>query len=787
MVELERYEEHEFAADVADGTKRLWEVCAGVYRDIVSVKSVSDFKFSLERKFALENGGKYLVDVGDTVDFHWLVNVRLNALKFRFCGDLNIDYYHILNVHKSALSNDLYWSIFQHYCILNYVDSNLDGDEFIDSDLYLQLLANAHFDFLRKNLSSQSTARDILVEENEMWLEDVVNVKNSNYEVISNAFFQYFFEDSFCSPDKKLVVLKMYGDTVKVFELLSLTMIFEVQVSGSCFSHLTFSPDSSYFLCGSIRTCVCIRKQKKVAFIPGGAEDIKQCSFSSCGKKLVTAEENFLKVWDVEKRELLVQVEKRYNPSARYHFSSCNKYILESSQHNTHVVRDSTTLEEFLTLDQDCFEKCPDSYQIAYLVNKNAKYTRHYHLSADEVVVIAHADSFTWKNRKCQISSFASTLFIYDFINHERVDRFQIDCLPFRTEIDCISKLDGTNFLLSLHDKQIIVFSLETSEEPSVVSNYYSPKTSFEVTLSPNALYVASCYNEYNVLTIRSVDNGKTLETVELQKPPEACWWSEDYLWVVCKGALVRFSHYSTHSKVLGSGREVCPLTFYWVRGFGEGVFVFTGNDNMITILKICDNMPFIQKIGNQLFKKVAISKDGCAVILLSYGDESEYTTIYLQYQVWEFTPESCWELHLDGEIETILYHEVSMVWFSLTGTQSCRRLVLALSDRDIAILSFFDFTSKEQDELFIPSTTCPVIEWIVDVGPNVLLISTGIYWTVVNVSDHKIVATLTACEIDLRLRPRLFYLSSKGLLLVVYQNVIKYFKIHNIDNCLTS
>ena len=783
---LEGYEEHEFTADVADGTKRLWEVCEGIYRDIVSVKSVSDFKLSLERKFALENGGEYLVNVGDTVDFHWLVNVRLNALKFRFCGDLNVDYYHILNVHKSALSDDLYWSIFQHYCILHYVDSNLDGDEFSHSVLYLQLLANAHFDFVRKTLSSQNTARDILVEENEIWLEDVVNVKNSNYKVISNAFFQETFKHSVCSPDKKLFVfLQMYSDTLKVFELPSLTMIFEVQVSHSF--HLTFSPDSSYFLCGSIRSCVCIRKQKKVAFIPGGPVYIKHCSFSSCGKKLVTAEENFLKVWNVEKRELLVQVEKHYEPFDRYYFSCCNKYIFESSPYNnTLVVRDSTTLEELPTLHQDCFDSCPDSYQTTYLVNKFATYTKHYHLSADEVVVIAHADSFTWKNRKCQISSCASTLFIYDFINRERVDRFQIDCLLVGTEVDCISKLDGTNFLLSLHDKHIVVLSLETSEESSVVS-YYSPNTSFEVTLSPDALYVASCYNEYNVLTIRSVDNGETLETVELQKPPEACWWSELYLWVICKGALVRFSYYSTHSKVLGSGHEVCPLTFSIVLGFGKGVFVFEGNDNMITILKICDNMPFIQKIGNPLFHKVAISKDGCAVILF-YKEKTEYVTIYLQYQVWEFTPESCWELHLDGKIETGYYY-FSIDWLSLTGTRSCRRLVWVLKDRETSIVFFFDFTSRELDNLDLPRplTIYPVENQIVDVAPNVLLMITGKWWSVVNVSDHKMVATLRVCDIDLALRPRFFYLSSKGLLLVVYQNVIKCFKIHNIENCLTS
>ena len=778
------YEEHEFVADVADGTKRLSEVCKGIYRDIDSTESVSNFELSRERKFALENGGKYLVDVGDTVDFHWLVNVRLNALKFGFCGGLNIDYYHILNVYKSALSNDLYGSIFQHYFILNHVERNLFDDKFNKKRdsyvLYLQLLANGHFDFVKKNLSSQNTARDILVEKNEMWLEDVGNVKNSNYEIISNTLIRNSFENLFCSPDKKLVVLQMYDYTVKVFKLPSLTMIFEVQVSS--FSH-TFSPDSSYFLCGSIRSCVCIRKQKKVSFIPGGPEDIEHCSFSSCGKKLVTAEESFLKVWDVEKRELLVQVEKRYKSFHRYYFSCCNKYILESSLINdTLLVRDSTTLEKFVTLDQDCSEKCPDSNQIMFLVDGDDVDTSHYHLSADEVVVIAHADSFTWKNRKCQILSCASTLFIYDFINRERVDRFQIDGLPVGTKIDCISKLDGTNFLLWLDFGDIVVLSLETPEESSVVS-YVFPHTSFQATLSPDALFVACCYYKYKVLTIRSVDNGETLETVELQKPPEACWWSELYLWVVCKGELVRFSYYSSHSKVLGSDREVYPLTFYWVLGFGEGVFVFEGNDNMITILKICDNIPFIQKIGNPLFGKVEISKDGCAVL---FYKKDATIAMHLQYQVWEFTPESGWELHLDGKIVTKL-RALFVNWISLTGTQSCRRLVCVLKDGEGAIVSFFDFTSRELDELYIPSTEYANIKWVVDVAPNVLLISTGALWNVLNVSDHKVVATLIFGDIFWDSRPRLFYLSSKGLLLVVCENVIKYFKIHNIENCLTS
>ena len=177
--------------------------------------------------------------------------------------------------------------------------------------MYLQLLANSRFDFVKKNFSSLNTERNILVEENEMWLEDVGNVecRNTEYKllsstVLSNVF--HGFHAPVCSPDKKLLVLANYC-VVTVFELPSLTKIFKIQVSQMFFTP-TFAPDSLYFLLRSIRSCVCVRKQKEVAFIPGGPEYVKHCLFSSCGKKLVTAETYFLKVWDVEKRELLVQV-----------------------------------------------------------------------------------------------------------------------------------------------------------------------------------------------------------------------------------------------------------------------------------------------------------------------------------------------------------------------------------------------------------------------------------------------------------------------------------------------
>ena len=123
-------------------------------------------------------------------------------------------------------------------------------------------------------------------------------------------------------------------------------------------------------------------------------------------------------MWDVEKRELFVQVEKRYVPLHTYYFSSCNKYILEFNWSKL-VVRDSTTLEEFQTLGQVCCEKCPDSNQFMFLVRGSMSGTGHYHLSADEVVAVTPAESFTWRNRKCQISSCSSTLIVYDLTNRE--------------------------------------------------------------------------------------------------------------------------------------------------------------------------------------------------------------------------------------------------------------------------------------------------------------------------------------------------------------------------------
>ena len=292
------YEDHAFVANVGDGTKRLWQACKSVYEDIDFQKSVSCFQLSLERKYALKNGGEYLVFVGDTEDFHWLVHTRLNALKLQFCSDLNVDYYRILRMYdKTKLTEQLYWRIFQHYSIWNIISRSFPSfitDNRMFCCVYLQSIGNGDFDILKNNIGCKNTARHVLDEVDEIWLDDITNVNSSDYRIISNVILvPDELQNILSSPDNKLLVC-LYSETATVFELPSLTMIFELKLSQvNCNnSILTFSPDSSYFLCNSIRSCVCIKKKKEERFIPRAPESIISCSFSSCGLKLVTLEKS---------------------------------------------------------------------------------------------------------------------------------------------------------------------------------------------------------------------------------------------------------------------------------------------------------------------------------------------------------------------------------------------------------------------------------------------------------------------------------------------------------------
>jgi hypothetical protein len=298
---LHGYEEHAFVGDVGDGAKRLWRACSNIYRSIDSLSSVLDFQMSAEKRYALKNGGKYLLDVGVAEDFHWLVNVRLNFLKLKFFDSLNVSISGILKFYKVKHLDSHYWTNI-HLHAFSRIMSNfllMEGKYYKKTFyIYLQSLANGYFDIVQKTIDCKTEARYILEETNEVWVEEIEREIYSNFKIVSHAILgnEVSLAKILCprtlSPDNKLLAYRSER-TTEVFEFPSLTMVFDLEMSKlsrpQLFQFLIFSPDSSYLLCNTMRSCISIREQKEVPFIPHGPEDVDCCSFSSCGMKLVTS------------------------------------------------------------------------------------------------------------------------------------------------------------------------------------------------------------------------------------------------------------------------------------------------------------------------------------------------------------------------------------------------------------------------------------------------------------------------------------------------------------------
>ena len=786
---LDGYEEHAFVADAADGRKRLWNVCKSIYQGIDPLKSVSDFEISLEKMFALENGGKYLVNVGSVTDFAWLVNTKINALKFRFCGGLGVDYFDILNNFKRTLSVDLYWSIAQHAHIsaairkrsFNYKE--FGNEKQIMCRSYLHCLANAYYQFVNTSINSQSAAIDILNEEKEIWLDQVVNVETSSYKILSDAVIPASYIIS--SPNDKLLACLTITGRVQVFQLPNLTKIFELNVSRKHDETnrreyiLTFSPDSSYFLYNSIKTCICISKREELDFIPHGPDEFRSCSFSSCGTKLVTSHK-FIEVWDVKKKALLARVESSQKRGCCF-FSSCNKLILELTRSEL-CSWDSRTLQKS-GIHRQCYEKCftnDVNFQIIPFENEQAWASDmyHFHLTTDEIAIGVGCSisrkPFRFKGRTCLLFSHYPFISLLDVIRQVLIYSFRIDRKPFDgPSLDFPIKLDGTNFLFFFMRRHAMVVSFETLQEPIVESR--DKKEWFNCAcVSPDNLYIARCCDG-RVLTITNVESGVTVQTVELQHFPKACWWAELFLFVVCRDVVVKFSYDPVRTNVLGNRVEECAINVGDEWKSGEGVVVSSEDVSFarkyISILKIYDNKLFSQQIIRTgvigLFCATLISSDGCAVLL-------KVSSPAQVFELWEFSTENGWELDTTEDF-------VDLHCLFLYGTRNSRTLFGRTTNDNAYVL--FDFSSRKLSK-FPPLCS---IDRIYNVGPSFLLVSSD--RGMIHVYNDNTVTTLdTSWNISMNIGHFFsFYLSSKGLLIFVWRNHSIIFKIRNVRSCLES
>ena len=815
-------EEHAFKADVEDGVKRLWLACKSIYVDIESLGSVSRFSLTPERMFALQNGGNYLLDVGDAEDFRWLVHIRLNFLKLKNLDSLNVDVSRILRFYKYKRPNLHYWNILHLVSFsqaiqnvrfdlrggLNYMSEN---DQLL---IYMQSLANGYFDFMQRSNDGKNEARDILEDSKQMWIEEIGNDYTPQNKIISSVILGHdtdilqFYDGMVLSPDNTLLGSKSER-YFEVFNLPSLKLLFVLEVNelrGNS-KFLLFSPDSSYLLLNSVRFCISIRERKVVPFIPLGPDNILCCSFSPCGMKLVTFENNRVKVWDLEEKNILIQVESEVNVEHCL-WTDCSLYILARPEKQMKAldfcdiaILSGTSLERLDSGRIICSGFClnyEDNYQIISLSgddlfsNSATFCIRHVHLPSGRICLIANrfcSKPFVWKDRKCVIYFICNrtVMVVYDYINKEVVELFVINCLPGNCSVDQITYLEGTNFFVGLDHNHAFVLSLETSIGSS--SDRFEFDDSCVIrchALSSDNLYVACCY-ENRVLAIQRVDDGKLSQVIILERLPEACWWSQMFLWVACEDVVVKYPYDSAKAEILGNAFEDCSFNFNYVLKFMYDVLVVCLVDNETAIFKICNQKLCRQQIPDSTFSasSVSISRDGCAVLL--------YRKSSSDYQFWEIECENKWELCTTGKLND--YDAV--VWFSLTGEKNSRSSIWAK----------YLCTSNWDDDYDAPLCVCSVDfpagtegfgYELYDINhnggvpvegnylcSNILIIHRYSWIHIVDLTTGSIITSLYVEDFHFPGISQSFYIPSQGMLLFIGSKVVKFLKIHNIENHL--
>ena len=500
-------------------------------------------------------------------------------------------------------------------------------------------------------------------------------------------------------------------------------------------------------------------------------------------------EKQSIKMWDVIKKEILTESWldfKLYRPITC--FSGCNSYIFLWEVMGRLKVLDSTTLNVHettrtdtcsTTLD-DCTQFISPRFSRSFTEDHISINIECWQLTTGQNILCTfrHCSMpFVWKGRKCVLTSCeTSALVVYDYLNQQVIDTFQISSLPIFDSINYIANLGENKFLVCVEDNSLSVLSLESSSEFPGFS-FISDKTyPIFCSLSPDNLYVAYSYGS-PILRIMNVDNGETLQTVAPKQKPIVCWWSELYLWVVCEGSVViKYPYTSTHRNVVGNYAEECPIDCDGtVLKFKEGVLVRGQVNRKISISKICHkNLSRQQILDSKLDSscEVAISSDGCAVLLYDIGSS------YL-YELWEMGSENKWELHSTGNLNPLT------VCGCFTGNQNSRSSLWLLSSgilyqaSAVCSIDFWDATPESTVQQL------PIIisvRHVIYVDSKLLICSDIRDIHFIHVPDGTIITSLDVG----RFIKSFFFVPAKRLLFMFIENgIIKRFKIHNIDKYL--
>ena len=328
--------------------------------------------------------------------------------------------------------------------------------------------------------------------------------------------------------------------------------------------------------------------------------------------------------------------------------------------------------------------------------------------------------------------------------------------------------------------------SFETLAQTSSISDdlFLDSDSLRSCTLSPNNSFIACCYSS-RVWVVRNVNSGQTLQTFQVNQPPHACFWSENYLWVLCTGEFVTFPYQPSEPNVLRNDFVECSLDFSSVLVFAAGILVVNDFPNVTRLFQVFGRQLRLQRKFDSKISHINVSADGRAVVFV--------TASLSMIQLLEMQCDGSWKLTSKEIPNNVRLGSVK--WFGVIGRQNSRSMLFLTKQR--GEMSYFSLSIECWN---LSRGTCKRLEnvtslggWLADndviyVEPDILIFYADKYVHFIMISNGKTIAKIYLADVlRYSIGIEIFYIVSRATLTVIATDRIKCFKIHNIESQLNT
>ncbi|XP_046857480.1 uncharacterized protein LOC124450857 isoform X2 [Xenia sp. Carnegie-2017] len=696
------YEQHEFTVNPKNGHKFLWHACEKLFEQIKLMNIFEDQMNSAMIKYALKNGIYHMSECGETVDFSWVVDVKVVCARLMCVDDidvltimfeLNEFYKKLLTLERDELNEQL----FHLFKTLRYA-STLD-----DILSYLQIIANG----IDSKSERRLLARDLLKQGKLVWFEDLDSTYLTNHHHLTVSLRANV--TCLCvSSNKELLAVGYDNGQISIFGLPEFT---ERCTLGTALdaSRLDKWDDVNKFM--TLYNIYDLSTSKEFGFVRG---NVCCCSFSPTGNRLVTSDGSTeVKLWDVNKGRLLLCLQSD-DVVNRCSFLDSGLFITaeyvendEMEHHrfmNTFIkvftAWNSLTLER---IDRRCVvdyqklqftDKCSEFF-VAEFVETSYVFqfpkaidifsVQEYYLQPAISNITHHYCDCTFYHTNQLVKLFEITQLTKYNDQGEIVFHFpDVWCPCVDSYLNKVHPISFKEFYVVPYFSKLKVIKTDHLWRPSFIFEKFRIKC---CCFSPDgSFFAAFAVGDHVNIHIWSMEHCTIIQTVPIQlKNALGCWWSDGLLWI-WDGSdhLMKISTSSenfvdsTQAKYVNIGfKPVEILTF-------ADVLVCIEEEKFVQVARITKGEIQYNKrlpVDSSEFKAAAVSPDNSVILTVN---KTEYTIWKWRNNNNELYLEP-WKIHFIDDVLILgasLFSDVSFNCFISDNKQAV--VTMNFSDDDL-------------------------------------------------------------------------------------------------------